>query len=101
MMYLPKLFQLMKLFGLWFMMEMIFFFVKAIQRILLECSPNEYYLINKKYEWLLSVNHHDSLTGTGVGYYTATQIIRTTLTRNDYINLSGVIGKSRTRLPVA
>lgn len=40
--------------------------VKAIQKILLECSPDEYYLINKKYEWLLSVNHHDSLTGTGV-----------------------------------
>jgi hypothetical protein len=39
--------------------------VKAIQQILLECSPDEYYLINKKYEWLLSVNHHDSLTGTG------------------------------------
>jgi hypothetical protein len=39
--------------------------VEAIQQILLECSPDEYYLINKKYEWLLSVNHHDSLTGTG------------------------------------
>jgi hypothetical protein len=26
---------------------------------------DEYYLINKKYEWLLSVNYHDSLTGTG------------------------------------
>lgn len=39
--------------------------VNAIQQILLECSPDEYYLINKKYNWLLSVNHHDSLTGTG------------------------------------
>jgi len=39
--------------------------VEAIQQILLECSPDEYYLINKKYEWLLSVNHHDGLTGTG------------------------------------
>jgi hypothetical protein len=39
--------------------------VKTIQLILLECSPDEYYLINKKYEWLLSVNHHDSLSGTG------------------------------------
>ena len=39
--------------------------VKAIQRVLFECSPDEYYLINKKYKWLLSVNHHDSLTGTG------------------------------------
>jgi hypothetical protein len=26
---------------------------------------HECYLINKKYEWLLSVNHHDNLTGTG------------------------------------
>jgi hypothetical protein len=39
--------------------------VKSIQLILLECSPDEYYLINKKYKWLLSVNHHDSLSGTG------------------------------------
>jgi hypothetical protein len=39
--------------------------VSAIQQVLSECSPDEYYLINKKYEWLLSVNHHDSLTGTG------------------------------------
>ncbi|RZK30268.1 MAG: hypothetical protein EOO63_07180 [Hymenobacter sp.] len=39
--------------------------IEAIQQILLECSPDEYYLINKKYEWLLGVNHHDSLTGTG------------------------------------
>ena len=39
--------------------------VKAIQQVLLESSPDEYYLINKKYEWLLSVNHHDNLTGTG------------------------------------
>jgi len=37
--------------------------VNAIQQILFECSPDEYYLINKKYAWLLSVNHHDSLTG--------------------------------------
>jgi hypothetical protein len=39
--------------------------VNAIQQVLLESSPDEYYLINKKYEWLLSVNHHDNLTGTG------------------------------------
>jgi len=39
--------------------------IKAIQQVLLESSPDEYYLINKKYEWLLSVNHHDNLTGTG------------------------------------
>jgi len=40
--------------------------VKAIQKILPETSYlDEYYLINKKYEWLLSVNHHDILTGTG------------------------------------
>ena len=39
--------------------------IEAIQQILLECSPDEYYLIDKKYKWLLSVNHHDSLTGTG------------------------------------
>lgn len=55
----------------WFMAydgDNFFFYqgkVNAIQQILLECSPDEYYLINKKYEWLLSVNHHDSLTGTG------------------------------------
>lgn len=55
----------------WFMAydgDSFFFYegkVEAIQHILLECSPDEYYLINKKYKWLLSVNHHDSLTGTG------------------------------------
>ena len=40
--------------------------VKAIQKLLPELTYlDEYYLINKKYEWLLSVNHHDNLTGTG------------------------------------
>jgi hypothetical protein len=40
--------------------------VGAIQKILPELTYlDEYYLINKKYEWLLSVNHHDSLTATG------------------------------------
>lgn len=40
--------------------------VKAIQKVLPELTYlDEYYLINKKYEWLLSVNHHDSLAGTG------------------------------------
>jgi hypothetical protein len=55
----------------WFMAydgDNFFFYqgkVKAIQQVLFECSPDEYYLINKKYEWLLNVNHHDYLTGTG------------------------------------
>ncbi len=40
--------------------------VEAIQKIIPECTYlDEYYLINKKYEWLLSVNHHNSLVGTG------------------------------------
>jgi hypothetical protein len=40
--------------------------VQAIQKIVPELTYlDEYYLINKKYEWLLSANHHDSLTGTG------------------------------------
>lgn len=56
----------------WFMLtdrDRLLFYqgrVKAIQKILPETSYlDEYYLINKKYEWLLSVNHHDVLTGTG------------------------------------
>jgi hypothetical protein len=40
--------------------------VQAIQRLLPELTYlDEYYLINKKWEWLLSVNHHDTLSGTG------------------------------------
>ena len=57
--------------NVWFMAydgDNFFFYegkVKPIQQVLSECSPDEYYLINKKFEWLLSVNHHDYLTGTG------------------------------------
>ena len=40
--------------------------VAAIQKVIPECTYlDEYYLINKKYEWLLCVNHHNSLVGTG------------------------------------
>jgi len=40
--------------------------INAIQKVLPELTYlDEYYLISKKYEWLLSVNHHDSLTDTG------------------------------------
>jgi hypothetical protein len=40
--------------------------VQAIQKLLPELTYlDEYYFINKKWEWLLSVNHHDILSGTG------------------------------------
>ena len=40
--------------------------VEAIQQIISECCLlDEIYLISKKYEWLLCINHHDVLYATG------------------------------------
>ncbi|NML64062.1 hypothetical protein HHL22_02485 [Hymenobacter sp. RP-2-7] len=41
--------------------------VTVIQRIIPELTyiMDEYYLISKKFEWLLCENHHDILIGTG------------------------------------
>lgn len=40
--------------------------IKAIQDIINEsCFIDEFYLISKKYEWMLCVNHHDTLIATG------------------------------------
>ena len=38
----------------------------AIQQVLAECCYlDEIYLLSKKYEWLLCLNHHDTLYGVG------------------------------------
>lgn len=40
--------------------------VKPIQTIVAEaCYIDELYLVSKKYEWLLCINHHDVLIATG------------------------------------
>ena len=40
--------------------------VRAIRKVILEsCYIDELYLASKKYEWLLSINHHDNLIATG------------------------------------
>lgn len=38
--------------------------VKAIQEIIPNISRDEYYLVSKKYNWLLCLNHHFNLIGT-------------------------------------
>lgn len=40
--------------------------VKSIQTIIAEaCYIDELYLVSKKYDWLLCINHHDILIATG------------------------------------
>ncbi len=39
--------------------------VESIQKVLAECYSFEYYIVSKKYEWLLCENHHDVLFGVG------------------------------------
>lgn len=40
--------------------------VKAIRKVILECSYiDELYLASKKYDWLICINHHDTLITTG------------------------------------
>lgn len=40
--------------------------IQAIQEIIGETvGLDEYYIASKKYDWLLCVNHHDTLIGTG------------------------------------
>ena len=40
--------------------------VKPIQKIIAEsCYIDELYLVSKKYDWLLCINHHDILIATG------------------------------------
>ena len=40
--------------------------VKVIQTIIAEtCYIDELYLVSKKYDWLLCINHHDVLVATG------------------------------------
>lgn len=40
--------------------------VKAIQTIIAEaCYIDELYLVSKKYDWLLCINHHDIIIATG------------------------------------
>lgn len=41
--------------------------VKPIQIIIAEaCYIDELYLISKKYDWLICINHHDALIATGL-----------------------------------
>lgn len=40
-------------------------YVKPIQQVLGEMYPFEYYLINKKYEWMLCENHHGVMIALG------------------------------------
>ncbi|QNF33664.1 hypothetical protein HUW51_13380 [Adhaeribacter swui] len=40
-------------------------YIKSIKKILQNHYSFEYYLISKKYEWLLCVNNHDKLIGVG------------------------------------
>lgn len=40
--------------------------IKAIQKVIAESSHiDELYIASKKYEWLISINHHDCLSTTG------------------------------------
>lgn len=39
--------------------------IKSIQAIIDETWFNELYIVSQKYEWLLCINHHDTLIGTG------------------------------------
>ncbi|MBH8557319.1 DUF6756 family protein [Hymenobacter negativus] len=39
--------------------------IESIQQVLAESHSFEYYLVSKKYEWLLCENHHDVLFGVG------------------------------------
>lgn len=39
--------------------------IKSIQKIIEETWFDELYIISKKYEWLLCINHHDNLIATG------------------------------------
>ena len=39
--------------------------IKSIQLVLAEIYAFEYYIVSKKYEWLLCENHHDVLFGVG------------------------------------
>lgn len=39
--------------------------IKTIQMIINESWFDELYLISKKYEWLICINHHDTLIATG------------------------------------
>lgn len=40
--------------------------IKSIQTIIAEaCYIDELYLVSKKYDWLLCINHHDILIATG------------------------------------
>jgi len=40
--------------------------VKLVQTIIAEaCYIDELYLVSKKYDWLLCINHHDVLIATG------------------------------------
>lgn len=39
--------------------------IESIMLILGESGINEYYLVSKKYKWLLCYNHHDVLIGCG------------------------------------
>lgn len=39
--------------------------IKCIQTIIDKTWFNELYLISKKYEWLICINHHDCLIATG------------------------------------
>ncbi|GAB3740404.1 hypothetical protein GCM10027594_20370 [Hymenobacter agri] len=39
--------------------------IKSIQQVLAESHAFEYYIVSKKYEWLLCENHHDVLFGVG------------------------------------
>ena len=39
--------------------------IDAIQTIIGECHPIEYYVVSKSYEWLLCENHHNFLIAVG------------------------------------
>ena len=39
--------------------------IESIQQVLAESHAFEYYIVSKKYEWLLCENHHDVLFGVG------------------------------------
>ena len=40
--------------------------IKSIQTVIDETSFNELYVVSKKYEWLICINHHDILIATGI-----------------------------------
>jgi len=40
-------------------------YIEPIQKVLDEHYQFEFYIVSKKYEWLLCVNHHDNLIGLG------------------------------------